>query len=732
MGIEQRDDDAVIRSTTGHGSPFATIVERRLSRRAFLKSGVVASTIVAGTSALTRGQPSAIHAQAARSTINFEAISPQKDTEADVALPENYRSTVLLSWGDPITADAPEFDPEKQTAAAQEQQFGYNCDFVAFLPLPAGSDTSDHGLLVVNHEYTNPEIMFPGYDAENPAPTKEQVDIQLAAHGVSVVEIERDASGTWSYTRDGKQNRRYTATSPMTISGPALGHEWLKTKADSSGKDLRGTLNNCAGGKTPWGTIVTAEENFHQYFANLAALPDDDPRKEVHARYGIPEEASELRWEQFYDRFDIAKEPNEPFRFGWAVEIDPYDPAMKPVKRTSIGRYRHEAQTFVVAPSGQVVAYSGDDARFEYVYKFVSSGTYNETDRTANMSLLDEGTLYVARFNEDGTGDWLPLVFGEGPLTEENGFTSQADLLLKTRLAGDALGATKMDRPEDIETNPVNKKVYMVMTKNDQRGKEGKAPTDAANPRADNKHGHIIEVTEEEDDHTATKFEWEIFLLCGDPKDESTFFADFSKDKVSPISSPDNITFDLAGNLWIATDGQPEALEYKDGLFAVPVDGPERGYLRQFFAAVPGAEVCGPEFTPDNTTLFLALQHPGEGGTYGEPVTSWPGESGPPRPSVIAIQSSEGGPVGSAGAAAPAATSAAGEEAVPAPTTASGQPAGGAPSSSSAAPTEATATGGPSFMPWIAGAGVAAAAAAAAVFLRRRGASKDTDTGAKG
>ena len=469
MGMDEKDKN-VVRSTAGHGATFADVMARRVSRRTMLRSTAAASTAV-----VVGGAMHVDSAAAQTSTaLGFQAIAPSPADVDEITLPPGFEANILIRWGDPFSADAPEFDINNQTADAQAKQFGYNNDYVGFLPLPLGSQSSNRGLLVVNHEYTNPELMFAGYAAEKPQPTQHQVDVELQAHGMSVVEIQRDTNGIWSYVRDSAYNRRATATTPMTISGPATGHPWLQTNADASGTDVRGTLNNCAAGNTPWGTVVSAEENFHQYFANWTAMTNDDPRKAVHKRYGIPEEASERQWEAFYERFDVTKEPNEPFRFGWAVEIDPYDPQMTPVKRTAIGRFRHEAQTFVVTPSGRVAVYSGDDSRFEYVYKFVSDGTYNADDRQANMRLLDTGTLYVASFNDDGTGRWLPLVYGQGPLTEANGFTSQADVLVKTRIAADALGATKMDRPEDIETNLVNHKVYMVMTNNTDRGKEGK------------------------------------------------------------------------------------------------------------------------------------------------------------------------------------------------------------------------------------------------------------------
>lgn len=664
MGASDERDWHVVRSAKGKGETFSEIMQRRLSRRAFIKGSAASSLVVAvaacGPAAEPTAEPTAAETEAAatpsaeptaataESKLPFTAIDPRPITEDQTAVPAGYVVTPLLRWGDPITSDAPEFDWENQTPEAQAKQFGYNCDFVGFMPLPLGSSSSDSGLLVVNLEYTNPEIMFPGYlDPENteaPVKTSQQiVDTELEAHGVAVVEISRSADGVWNYDRGSSYNRRLTGTTPMTISGPAADHEWLKTSADPSGKDIRGTLNNCAAGKTPWGTVVTAEENFHQYFGNMGQLPDDDPRKEVHSRYGVPEEASQRLWENFHSRFDVSQEPNEPFRFGWPVELDPYNPDMKPIKRTWLGRFRHEAQTFVLSPSGKAVAYTGDDARFEYFYKFISSGNFDPQNREANMSLLDDGMLYVAKLNEDGTGEWLPLEFGTGPLTEENGFTSQGDVLVKTRLAGDLLGATRMDRPEDIETNPVNNKVYIALTNNTKR-EEG--DTDSANPRAENRYGHILELTEDGDDHSATTFSWEIFMLCGDPEDPSTYFAGFPKEQVSPISNPDNLAFDMFGNLWIATDGQPRTIEANDGLFGVPVEGPERGYCKQFFSGVAGGEVCGPEFTPDNTTIFLAIQHPGEGGIFAEQISTWPDGKVGPRPSVVAVQAESGAVIG--------------------------------------------------------------------------------------
>jgi secreted PhoX family phosphatase len=636
-----------VNNTSGTGEKLQDIISRRFSRRSFL-IGVAAGVplVIAGQKLgtdLLIARPveagatiqTALGPAASSDVAGFEPIHLSNADRIEVAW--GYDASVLIKWGDPITSLGRPFNLLEQSPEAQRQQFGYNADFIGFFPLgDRQSGQSDWGLLTVNHEYTNPELMFPDYDADTP--TLEQVDIELAAHGMSVVEVRLQGLG-WRYHQSSRFNRRITGETPMLLTGPAAGHDWLKTSADRIGKNVRGTLNNCAGGKTPWGTVLTAEENFNQYFGNAGALDDSDPRKLVHQRYGIPEGESERKWERFHHRFDVSREPNEPFRFGWLVEIDPYDPNFIPRKLTALGRTKHEAGTVALGRDGQAVVYSGDDQRFDYMYKFVSANRYNPDDRAANFGLLDTGTLYVAKFNDDGSGEWLPLVQGRGPLTSDNGFASQGDVLINTRSAGDVVGATQMDRPEDIEMNPVNGRVYCLMTNNTDRGTSGNPGPDAANPRSDNQHGHIIELTEEGDDPAATRFSWEIFMLCGDPQnpDDDTFFGGADPSEVSPISSPDNVVFDNLGNLWISTDGQINRFERNDGIYMVPVEGPYRGAARQFFSGVRGAEVCGPEFTPNNETLFCAIQHPGEGGTLTDSVSSWPDSSQPPKPSVVAI-----------------------------------------------------------------------------------------------
>ena len=617
---------------------FGTIMRRFASRRAFIGG---AASAAAGMLVLNLDgvKPSTAKAagleQTAGGSLAFTPIS--LDTADAIKTAPGYSAKTLIRWGDKLWLDAPDFAFGKVTKESQLRSFGYNCDYIGYYP------TSDkYGYLVVNNEYTNPEIMFPGYSADNP--TKEQADVELAAHGVTIVDIQR-YKGSWRYIVNGWHNRRITPFSRIMLDGPAAGSALLKTATDPTGFFVEGTLNNCSAGRTPWGTVLTCEENFNQYFANNDLVADTKV-KAAHARYGLTAKATERKWERFYDRFDLAKDPNEAFKFGWVVEIDPEDPAGIPVKHTAMGRVKHEATTTVVAPDGRVVVYMGDDERFDYVYKFVSAGKFNPADRKANKQLLSAGTLYVAKFNDDGSGAWIPLVWGEGKLTPANGFADQAEILVKTRLAGDAVGATKMDRPEDIKINPRNGKLYCAMTNNTRRGVAPNPAADKANPRADNKHGHIIEV-EAVSDHTTTAFTWSIFMLCGNPAvDTNTYFAGFDPKKVSPISSPDNITFDGEGNLWIATDGQIGTFLKNDGVYAVPVEGPERGYVRQFFSGVPGGETASLGFDERYETLFVTIQHPGEGSKLDALTSKFP-DGAEPRPSVVFVMKDGGGRIGS-------------------------------------------------------------------------------------
>ena len=626
------------------------IIARRFSRRGFLQGSLAATAIAATVSPLALMAADEAHAQTGATSFDFQEVTAGVDADHHVA--EGYDADVLLRWGDGLFPDSPDFDPTNQTPESQARQFGYNNDFVGFIPIDG---SSEHGLLVVNHEYTNEHLMFPGIvkvegDELVVAPAdQKRVDIEMAAHGGTIVEI-RKVDGKWQVVRDGAKNRRIMSTTEMQLTGPAAGHDRLKTSADATGTKVFGTLNNCAGGVTPWGTYIMAEENFHGYF--MGELPEGHKEAANYERYGVPEGSYE--WGKFHDRFDLAKEPNEPNRFGWVVEVDVEDPNSVPKKRTALGRFKHEGAESIVAPDGRVVFYLGDDERFDYVYKFVTAGTYNPDDRAANMDLLDEGTLHVAKFDEDGTVTWMPLTFGEGPLTAENGFESQADVLIETRRAADLLGATPMDRPEDIEPNGSNGRVYVMLTNNTKR-KEA----NAANPRLDNAFGHIVEIAEDGGDFAATSGRWEILVKCGDPSvaDVGAAFSTATTEN-GWFGMPDNCAVDSDGRLWVSTDGNsPEKTGRTDGLWAMETEGEGRGTSKLFYRVPVGAEMCGPRPTPDLATFFVAVQHPGDGGEdwegfgrpsyYEDPSTRWPDfkDDMPVRPSVVAITKQGGGKI---------------------------------------------------------------------------------------
>ena len=504
---------------------FEDVVRERITRRGALQALVVLGGGAAATLA-TSGAAQAAPGYAP-GELTFDALP--LNTADQISLSPGFKHDVIISWGDPVVPGAPAFDVDNQTAGAQAQQFGFNNDYIDYIPLSDRPGRPQRGLLFVNHEYTSANMMFPGVTAAFPKPTwpattAEQKRIEIEAHGASIVEVALNGN-TWSYDPSSPYNRRITATTPMTITGPVAGNVHMRTNADPTGTSVKGMLNNCGGGSTPWGNTLTAEENFDQYFSNLTGLitaagAETDPAIKALKQYaannasvfGIPVGPSGRGWETVDSRFDMRQEWNEPFRFGWIVEIDPLDPTSMPKKRTALGRFKHEAAAGVTAPNGQYVVYMGDDQRNQYIYKFVSSGTV-QADRAANDGLLDSGTLYVAVYNADGTGTWKPLVFGTDPLVSP-AFEDQADVLIRTRGAATLLGGTPMDRPEDVEVSPTSGYIYAAMTGT------SRAVANAANPRKDGiadpdsaRGGHIIEMRESNGDHTGTTFTWEIFML---------------------------------------------------------------------------------------------------------------------------------------------------------------------------------------------------------------------------
>lgn len=623
----------------GDAAPIRTLISRRLLLQS---AGAVAAMAAVANSAgakPTAGVP-----------LDFQSIA--QEIIPDHRVPDGYGADVLVRWGDPVAKGAAAFDAVKLTAAEQEGQFGFNCDFVGYFPLPKGSKNSEHGLLFVNHEYAaHAEMLPPGVDA--PKPSAEQAALEQAAVGASIVEIKREG-GRWRVVDDSVYARRITARTPIDVVGPAAGNERLRTKADAEGRHVVGTFGNCAGGKTPWGTALTAEENFQGYFIGVVPENDRETDALLLAQAGLNKQEQDALaagepsqraiWGRFDKRFDVSVEPREANRFGWMVEVDPYDATSTPVKRTALGRFRHEAANVVVNHDGRVVVYLGEDRAWGFVFRFVSKGRFDAAKGSLNGKLLDEGTLYAARFDEKSV-TWLPLVFGTGGLTAPS-FGSQADVLIDAHRAAQAVGATPMDRPEDIDTSPVSGHVFVNLTRNNDRKP---FRLDPANPRAENEDGHVLELMPPAKagklDHAANVFQWSVFLLAGPVAEGGKYGSADS----AVLSGPDNLAFDPKGRLWIATDNRRWAFPspVPNGLFACEVDGPGRAATRFFFNVPAGAEMCGPEFTPDGETLFVAVQHPCED-LHPKPAKGWPDfvEGVPARPSIVAVTRKGGGPIG--------------------------------------------------------------------------------------
>ncbi len=576
-------------------------------------------------------------------SIGFKGIPV--DASDKLVVPDGYVASVIAPWGEPIgvPGNMPAWKSDgSNTAAEQAVQMGMHHDGMAYFPL--GGNSSTRGLLAINHEYTDDGLLHIGGFANM---TADKVKKSQAAHGLAVIEVELK-DNAWQMVRPSRYAKRFPMDLPFEVSGPAAGHAMMKTAADPSGTRVLGTLNNCAASKTPWGTYLSGEENYMFYFGGGDNIPAH------HQRWGLRKEGF-YQWDKFDPRFDAAKNPNEPNRFGWVVEIDPYDPSAAPVKRTALGRAAHEGAWVAVTKDGRAVVYSGEDARFEYIYKFVSRDKIAPGGAKANATLLDHGTLHVARFNADGSGQWIALVHGQGPLTAANGFADQGEVLIKSRQASDALGATKMDRPEWLTIDPLSGWVYCTLTNNSSRGQPNFPAVDAANPRANNVFGSIIR-WQEDRDFDATQFKWNHLVLAGDPANERAEAKGNTKGDL--YACPDGITFDARGVLWIQTDAGAAAM-YKGELKNIGNNqmlacDPRSGETRRFLTGPTNCEITGCAFTPDGRTMFINIQHPGETPSDrsdpAEPnkFSNWPDyqPGGRPRSATVVIRKKDGGVIG--------------------------------------------------------------------------------------
>lgn len=636
------ENDSVNPNVTPHNT-LSSIIHTIISRREIFKigAGVVALSTVACDTVSKNTKPQ----QTPPSKFDFSETPSGVD--GTIHVPEGYDGDVLISWGDAFDSAMPDFAPYAQTLQGQLRRFGYNNDFLGYAPLPEGSNNHNHALLCVNHEYANEAMMFPKPLGDNNHYSKEQTQIAQAACGNSIIEIIRDKkTQKWHFVKDSPFNRRINMyDTQMTITGAAAGHDRLKTTLDKTGKHIIGTFQNCSGGITPWGTYLTCEENINYAFGNLDKADPNNPEIKKSKRFGL---GASAHWHLYDSRFDLAVEPNEINRFGWVIEIDPYNPQSTPRKHSSLGRFKHENCCVVIDEATQkAIAYMGDDQYFEYLYKFISRDTFIKGNKQHNMSLLEHGTLYVAKFNADMSLTWLPLVHGQNGLTSENGFNSQADILIDARYAADKVGATPLDRPEGIALDPIHGDIYVSLTMNEERSE-----INPANPRLHNEYGQIL-CLKTHKNHAVLNHAWDILLLAGNTEHGGTVQTAGSTEH-GTLACPDNLAFDHSGRLWVATD-QGENWGKKtgksDGLYAVEHLGENRGKTILFFRSPIGAETTGICFTPDDKTLFICVQHPGTDGgesykgfnrksTFLDPSTRWPNEDNskmPPLPSVVQI-----------------------------------------------------------------------------------------------
>jgi hypothetical protein len=595
--------DEVVRPTP-EVTQFDQVVDRAISRRGFL-GGLLAfgsGAAVMGTGSLV----GASKAQAMATTSRFAFDSLPIATDFTVHVPEGYSWKTLAKWGDPLFSDASAYDAASVgTVEDSDRIFGENTDGMEHFTV------GGREVIAVNHEYVNPKINLPASQEGKTMSAEDTLKLQNL-QGVSVMEIAEGANG-WEVVKDSPLNRRITQNTPMMISGPAAGHDLLKTAADPTGTEVLGTMNNCGAGKTPWGTYLTCEENFNGYFG-VANEETEWSASEGFARYGIGRQGR-YSYEKFDARFDLEANPNEPHRFGYIVEIDPADPNSKPIKRTALGRFKHENAATALTRDGHVVVYMGDDERGEFLYKFVSEGVYQTGGDTS--TLLDSGQLYVAKFSDDGAGQWIAL-------TPEATGMDEAEIAIHTRMAASEVGATTMDRPEWVAVNPIAVEAYCCLTNNKNRAIKPNAggdetPVNGPNPRAENRYGQIVRWYPANDDHGAEDFNWDLYVMAGNPTVHDDAYA--GSDNINEgnlFNSPDGMMFDTNGLVWIQTDGDDD----NEGDFAgmgnnqMLAGDPSTGEIRRFMTGPNGSEVTGITWSADKRTMFVGIQHPSCGRSY--------------------------------------------------------------------------------------------------------------------
>ncbi len=601
---------------------FDEVVEAAISRRGFLR-GVVAY----GSGAAVMGSGLLYGTSVDAQTVSRFGFAPIPiATDGTVHVPEGYSWQSVAKWGQPLFSDAEPFDPQNAVGvASSDRVFGENTDGMeAFV-------VGGRQVIAVNHEYVNTKINLPQNVDGVPTSADDVLTLQNM-QGVTVMEVAEGPDG-WDIVVDSDLNRRITHNTPMTLAGPAAGHPLVQTAADPAGTTALGTMNNCGAGKTPWGTYLTCEENFNGYFGST------DPefeRPEDYARYGIGLEGR-YAYEKYDERFDISQNPNEPRRFGYIVEIDPSDPNSTPIKHTALGRFKHENAAAVIAPDGRVVVYMGDDERGEFMYKYVSNGVYTPGGPTSE--LLDDGQLYVAKFDNDLTGKWVAL-------TPEATGMDEAEIAIFSRVAASKVGATTMDRPEWVAVNPVAAEGYCCLTNNRNRGIKSNAggdptPVNGPNPRAENNYGQIVRWYPSNDDHGSDTFTWDLYVMAGNPTvHDDRYGGSPNINEGNLFNSPDGMMFDSTGLLWIQTDGNDSNADGFAGMGnnQMLAGDPATGQIERFLTGPQGSEVTGLTWSADRRTMFVGIQHPDAPFPDGEGVL--------PRSTIIAIKRADNAPVG--------------------------------------------------------------------------------------